>query len=103
MKQLTREQAIKLSESKCYESWPLEVVAQFQLEQDRLCMDFSYFHKAVEEAFGRPVAYNEFACKSIRDHFKDSPTITTSLILAITKPLPEDIAALFAEIAEQEQ
>jgi len=36
-------------------------VAIFQLNEHRLCMNFGDFHKAVEDALGRPVWSHEFA------------------------------------------
>jgi hypothetical protein len=36
-------------------------IVDFQLYEPLLCMDFSDFHKAVEEALGRPVFTHEFA------------------------------------------
>lgn len=49
MKQLTKEQAIAFSENKCYESMTYRQVAEFQIEQDRLCMPIDIFHEATEK------------------------------------------------------
>lgn len=61
MKQLTKEQAIAFGENKLYEGMTSRQIAEFQLNQERLCMPFDVFHKAVEEALGRPVWTHEFA------------------------------------------
>ena len=61
MKQLTEEQAIAFCENKCYEGMSYRQIAEFQMEQDRLCMPFDVFHKAIEKTFGRPVFTHEFA------------------------------------------
>ena len=61
MEQLTREQAIALHDSGGWEKWDYKTRARFQMEQDCLCMPFGEFHKAVEEALGRPVFTHEFA------------------------------------------
>ena len=57
--QLTEEQAITL----CRSNWWVGInpikVAQFQLSQDRLCLNFNAFHKALEQALGRPVFVHE--------------------------------------------
>ena len=61
MKQLTKEQAIKFGENKCYENMSYRQIAEFQIEQDRLCMPFEMFHEAIEKTLGRPVFTHEFA------------------------------------------
>lgn len=60
MKQLTKEQAIAFAKNKAYEGMSSRMIAEFQLNQERLCMPFGVFHKAVEEALGRPVYTHEF-------------------------------------------
>lgn len=59
MEQLTKEQAIAFCENKCYEGMTSRQIAEFQMEQDRLCMPFGVFHKAITEALGRPVFTHE--------------------------------------------
>lgn len=59
MKQLTKEQAIAFGENKYYEGWSARQIAEFQLEQDLLCIPFDIFHKAITEALGRPVYNHE--------------------------------------------
>ena len=61
MKQLTKEQAIAFGENKLYEEMTPQQIAEFQLVQDRLCMPFDVFHKAIEETLGRPVYTHEIA------------------------------------------
>jgi hypothetical protein len=61
MKQLTKEQAIAFAENKCYEGMTYRQIAEFQIEQDRLCMPFDIFHEAIEKTLGRPVFTHEFA------------------------------------------
>ena len=60
MKQLTKKQAIELSESKVLETWTDEQIVRFQLFQEKLCMDFSAFHKSLEAVLDRPVFTHEF-------------------------------------------
>ena len=59
--QVTKEQAIALFEGKFYEGMTKREIAEFQLFQDRLCMPFSVFNGAMEDALGRPVWTHEFA------------------------------------------
>jgi len=59
--QLKRAQALKLAKSKEWEKWDDERIVRFQLYQDRLCMDFDRFHKAIEKVLGRPIWTHEFA------------------------------------------
>jgi hypothetical protein len=60
MEQLSREQAIALHDSNAWQKWDAKTRALFQMEQDCLCMPFGEFHKAVEDALGRPVWTHEF-------------------------------------------
>lgn len=61
MKELTREEAIAFGESKKYEGMSAVEIAEFQLNQAKLCMPFEVFQNAVMEALGRPVFTHEFA------------------------------------------
>ena len=61
MKQLTKEQAIAFCENKCYENMTYRQIAEFQIEQDKLCIPFNVFHEAIEKTLGRPVFTHEFA------------------------------------------
>lgn len=58
---MTKEQAIKLFESKFWEDMTATQVALFQLQEEKLCMPFDIFHGCVEEALGYPVMTHEFA------------------------------------------
>ena len=58
--QLTEEEAIALAESGWWIDQDAVTLAQFQLAQEVLCMDFGAFHAAVETALGRPVWTHEF-------------------------------------------
>lgn len=60
MRQLTREEAIAFGESKVYEGWTDRQIAEFQMEQSKLCVPFDVFHRAIEKALGRPVFTHEF-------------------------------------------
>lgn len=60
MEQLTREQAIAFHDSGAWKQMDAKARAVFQMEQDKLCMPFSEFHAAIEEALGRPVFTHEF-------------------------------------------
>jgi len=61
MQQLTKEQAIAVYESGAWEIWTDEEIVKFQLFQERLCMPFTRFHRAIEKVLGRPVWTHEFA------------------------------------------
>ena len=78
MKQLTKEQAIAFCENKCYENMTYRQIAEFQMEQDKLCMPFDVFHEAIEKTLGRPVFTHEFAfCEELRKELygeKEPPT-----------------------------
>lgn len=61
MEQLTKNQAIEMAKSEWWKDKPAKDVALFQMQQDKLCMDFSEFHRCMEETLGRPVWTHEFA------------------------------------------
>ena len=90
MKQLTEQQAIAFYENKCYEGMTSRQIAEFQIGQDRLCVPFDVFHKAITEALGRPVYTHEFALnrdglrKELRGE-KEPPTLEEIINL-----IPED-------------
>lgn len=58
---MTQEQAIALANSNWWVGREPADIVTFQLFEDRLCMDWSAFHQAVEKALGRPVWSHEFA------------------------------------------
>ena len=60
MKQLTKEEAIALAETRWWESRSDEDIFHFQMNQKCLCMPFDSFHRAVEGALKRPVWTHEF-------------------------------------------
>jgi hypothetical protein len=69
---MTREEAVKMADSKWYELKTAEEIVKFQLYEERLCMPFSLFHKAIEEVLGRPVYTHEFACvKNLQKEFEN--------------------------------
>lgn len=77
--QLTEQQAISMFDSKVWEQWTPEEVVRFQLFQKRLCMEFSHFHKCMQEVLGRPVYTHEFAFRDgiIKEYLgeKETPTM----------------------------
>lgn len=83
MEQLTREQAIAFAENKAYEGWTPKQIAEFQLHQQKLCMPMDVFHKAIEEALGRPVFTHEFAWPEllIKELDGDRPAPTMQEVL----------------------
>jgi hypothetical protein len=94
--QLTREQAIAFGESRAWESMSEAQRARFQIEQNRLCMPFDVFHRAVEKTLGRPVWTHEFGLN--RDGLRaelagTGPAPTMKKIIAM---LPADKVLLVA-------
>lgn len=69
---MTREEAVKMTDSKWYELKTAEEIVKFQLYEERLCMPFPLFHKAIEEVLGRPVYTHEFArVKNLQKEFEN--------------------------------
>ncbi len=59
-RQLTKEQAVSLYESKFWEGMIDREIALFQLCAYTLCMPWDVFHSAIEKALGREVHSHEF-------------------------------------------
>jgi hypothetical protein len=57
---MTTEEAIALAGTKFWEKMTPREIATFQMHEEKLCMPFGVFHKAIEEALGRPVWTHEF-------------------------------------------
>jgi len=91
-----RDKAIALAQSNWWKGRPAREVAKFQLFTDELAMDFGDFHKALEEALGRPVWTHELALNfdGIAMELlgeKDSPTMEEIIDL-----IPEEKRILIA-------
>ena len=89
MEQLTREQAIAFHDSGAWQKLDARQRAAFQLGQDKLCMPFAEFHKAVEDALGRPVFTHEFGLNReglVSELNKRQPAPTFAQILALLPP-----------------
>ena len=56
---MTRQQAIDLHSTKWWEKATHEEIARFQIGE-RMCCEWSVFHKAVEKTLGRSVYSHEF-------------------------------------------
>lgn len=57
---MTPADAIALGNTKFWEKMSAREIALFQLYTELLCMPFEVFHRAMEEALGRPVWTHEF-------------------------------------------
>lgn len=57
---MNQDEAIRLANSNWWKDKPAEYIVNFQLFEDKLCMSFEDFHKAVEESLDRPVFTHEF-------------------------------------------
>lgn len=71
-------------------------IAEFQIEQDRLCMPFSVFHEAIEKTLGRPVYTHEFVnSEGLRKElYGEKPAPTFEEILDL---IPKDKHVLIIE------
>ena len=61
MKQLNQKEAEHIYKNRLWEDWDSKTRFLFQVQQERLCMDFSAYHDAAHEALDRPVYNFEFA------------------------------------------
>ena len=84
MRQLTKEEAIDFANSEFWRTLTDEQIAHFQMEQDKLCMPFSRYHKALEKCLGRSVWTHEFADRDgLRDELNGKvPALSFEEILA---------------------
>ena len=88
MKQLSKKEAIAFSENQISKDWTSEQIVRFQLFQDKLCMEFSVFHKAIEDVLGRPVFTHEICSESmILEYLGEKEPPTLQEIMDI---IPED-------------
>jgi len=89
VKQLTREQAIALGESRVWESWTPEQIVKFQLFQDLLAIPFGKFHESMGKVLGRPVYTHEFAFRDelIKEYLGEKQTPTLEEIINL---IPEE-------------
>lgn len=87
MKELSREDAIFLGESRFWEPLTARERATFQLFQELLCMPFDVFHGAVEECLGRPVYTHEFSSSNMenvrREFLGERPAPTLEQVIAL--------------------
>lgn len=58
---MNKQEAIKLYDTKWWESKTKDEIAEFQIHEPKLCCPFDVFHEAVEAWLGRPVWTHEFA------------------------------------------
>lgn len=82
---MTKDQAIALSKSDWWMNKTPRKIAMFQLFEEKLCMPFGEFHKAVENALGRPVYSHEFAKMDAlqKELMGDKPAPTMDEILGM--------------------
>lgn len=90
MKQLTKEQALAFAENKLYEYLTKRQIAEFQLEQDRLCMPFNVFHEAIEKTLNRPVFTHEFGLSRERLYNEVFGSRKRPELQDILKSIPQD-------------
>lgn len=90
MKQLTKEQALAFAENKLYEYLTKRQIAEFQLEQDRLCMPFDVSHEAIEKTLNRPVFTHEFGLSRERLYNEVFGSRKRPELQDILKSIPQD-------------
>lgn len=87
MADLTQAQALALAETGWWKGKDCRLVCDFQLFQDRLCMDFKDFHLALEDCLGREVHTLELSIgldSTKREYLGEKrPPIWTDLVAAI--------------------
>jgi hypothetical protein len=91
MKQFTEEQAIAFAKSEVWKDWTDEEIVRLQLFQNRICVDFNRFHRALNAVLKRPVFHHELISKNynnvVEEYLgtKEPPTMEEIINL-----IPED-------------
>jgi hypothetical protein len=99
MNKITKENAIKLYESKFWEGMSFFERAKFQLLTDLLCMPFDIFHEAIEKALKRPVYTHEFGLNYgglVRELLEGTPPPTLEEILNLI-PVDKRVVVIINE------
>lgn len=88
-KQMTRDEAVAFYVSRVYERWTARQIVDLQLFQDRLCVPFGIFQKAISEVLGRQVYTHEFASQDelIKEYLGEREPTTLEEIIG---QIPED-------------
>lgn len=86
MRQLTKKQAIAFNKNKLWKNLTDRQRAEFQIEQELLCMPFKIWQEAMEKTLGRGVYTHEFALnlEGLKaELYKDKQAPTFEEILAL--------------------
>lgn len=86
-----RELAIKIHDSKIYQSWTSEQIVRLQLFTKELCVPFELFQTAIEKCLGYSVFTHQFVTQYdnlVKDFLKGNPKPTQEEILNF---IPESI------------
>jgi len=88
-KELSEKDALKIFHSKVWKEWTHEEIVRFQLFEERLCVPFHLYHKAIEKVLDRNVWTHEFVyLKRLQEEYlgkRKKPTIQDNINL-----LPKD-------------
>jgi hypothetical protein len=81
---MTKQEAVAFAKTEWWKGLGAREQVAFQLFEDRLCMPFDAFHKAIEEALGRPVYTHEFGLnrQGLQDEFRGlrAPATLTEIL-----------------------
>lgn len=80
---MTRDQAKAFFDERRWEPMSHRQRAEFQIDEDLLCMPFGVFHEAMEKSLGRPVYTHEFGLN--RDGLR------AELMGDVPAPTPDEI------------
>lgn len=86
---MTEKEAKNLYKTKWWEILSNKEIVGFQLFENRLCMPFDIYHRAVEKVLGRPVWTHEFGLniEGLRKEFKKGKSLTLKEIIEL---MPEE-------------
>lgn len=95
---MTRKQALKLAETKFWETMSDKDIVMFQLFEERLCMPFDRFQEALQAVLNRPVFTHElaFADALRKEVLGEKPAPTLEEIMNLL-PNTMEIHCIFSE------
>jgi len=91
---LNKEEATKLYNSKWWEGKTAKEIVDFQLYEDKLCVEFPVFHKAMEQVLGRPVYTHEFADQKALQEEYEGKREYDGLDASIKRVVPKNVTVI---------
>ena len=104
MGELSKEEAIEMYDSGWWKEATDNTIVAFQLFEDRLCLPFDEFHRAIEEVLRRPVYTHEFAFKEElqKEYLTQRPPMALGESLGILQEKYPHLKIIGVDVSHQE-